>query len=160
MTNNIGLPKDGTKKVAEGMNTYLADLHVLYTKLHNYHWNVEGREFFTLHAKLEELYNAVAEEIDAVAERILMIGHRPLATMADYLKNATLNETASEPVTGQRIVEDLLADFREIMAGLRQGIVDAQQVGDEVSADMMIGSLANYEKNVWMLTAYLGTKKQ
>ena len=67
----IGLTPEATKKVAEHLDQHLADLHVLYAKLHNYHWFVEGSGFFTMHAKLEELYDGVAEEIDAVAERIL-----------------------------------------------------------------------------------------
>ncbi|NLY11008.1 MAG: DNA starvation/stationary phase protection protein [Firmicutes bacterium] len=155
MENRIGLSQEGTKKVAEHMNTYLANLHVLYTKLHNYHWNVVGPEFFTLHAKLEELYDGVAEEIDEVAERILMIGHRPDASLADYLKKATIKEEASEPVSGRTIVETLLADYTSLIKDLRKAIVDAQEIGDEVSADMMIGALANHEKTVWMLDSYL-----
>lgn len=153
--NRIGLPVDGAQKVAESMDTYLANLHVLYTKLHNFHWNIEGPQFFTLHAKLEELYDAVAEEIDEVAERILTIGQRPSASMARYLEKATLQEAASEGITGGQIVESVLADFNSLIDHLRAGIVLAQEAGDEVSADMMIGSLANYEKTVWMLNAFL-----
>lgn len=153
--NRIGLSNEETKKVAEHLDQHLADLHVLYTKLHNYHWNVEGPEFFTLHAELENLYDAVAEEIDVVAERILMIGHRPTASLADYLKKAKLKEAASEPISGKEIVKELLADYGQLVAGLRAGIATAQEVGDEVSVDMMIGSLSAYEKTIWMLDAYL-----
>ena len=151
----IGLPQTETKKVAEHFDQHLADLHVLYTKLHNYHWNVEGPEFFKLHAHLEELYDAVAEEIDVVAERILMIGHRPSASLADYLKKAKLKEAASEGISGKAIAKDLLADYGTLVAGLRAGITTAQEVGDEVSVDIMIGSLSAYEKTIWMLDAYL-----
>ncbi|NMB01053.1 MAG: DNA starvation/stationary phase protection protein [Firmicutes bacterium] len=151
----MGLSNEKTKKVAEHLDQHLADLHVLYTKLHNYHWNVEGPEFFTLHAQLEELYDAVAEEIDEVAERILMIGHRPSASLAAYLKKAKLQEAASEPISGKVIVQQLMADYGHLIAGLRAGIETAQEVGDEVSVDLMIGSLSAYEKTVWMLDAYL-----
>lgn len=138
--NRIGLPQEATKKVAEHLDQHLAELHVLYTKLHNYHWNVEGPEFFTLHAKLEELYDAVAEEIDVVAERILMIGHRPSASLTAYLKKAKLQEADSVAVHGTEIVKRLLADYGTLVAGLRAGIVVAQEAGDEVSADLMIGT--------------------
>lgn len=153
--NRIGLSNEKTKKVAEHLDQHLADLHVLYTKLHNYHWNVEGPEFFTLHAHLEELYDGVAEEIDEVAERILMIGQRPSASLADYLKKAKLKEAASEGVSGQTVVKALLADYGQLIAGLRAGVEAAQDANDEASADLMIGSLAAYEKTVWMLDAYL-----
>lgn len=153
--NRIGLSTEGTKKVAEHLDQHLANLHVFYTKLHNYHWNVEGPEFFTLHAQLEKMYDAVAEEIDAVAERILMVGHRPSASLADYLKKATLKEAASAPIRGKAVVEQLLEDYSTLIAGLREGIAAAQEIGDEASADLMIGSLAEYEKTVWMLQAYL-----
>lgn len=117
--NRIGLSNEATKKVAEHLDQHLADLHVLYTKLHNYHWNVEGAGFFTLHAKLEELYDAVAEEIDAVAERILMIGHRPTASLAAYLEKAKLKEAASAPISSRDLAVDLLADYGTLVAGLR-----------------------------------------
>lgn len=153
--NKIGLKQEATKKVAENLDQHLADLHILYTKLHNYHWNVEGRGFFTLHNKLEELYDAVAEEIDAVAERILMIGHRPSASLAEYLQKAKLKEAKSEAVNGKDIAKQLLEDFGIVIAGLREGISLAQDANDEVSADLMVGSLTEYEKTVWMLDAYL-----
>ncbi len=153
--NRIGLSNEETKKVAEHLDQHLADLHVLYTKLHNYHWNVEGEGFFTLHAQLEELYDAVAEEIDAVAERILMIGHRPSASLADYLKKAKLKEVDSVAIASKAIVKDLLADYGTLVAGLRAGIGAAQVANDEVSADLMIGSLSAYEKTIWMLDSFL-----
>ena len=152
--NKIGLSKEGTKKVAEHLDLYLADLHVLYTKLHNYHWNIEGHEFFAIHAKLEELYDGVAEEIDEVAERILMIGHRPSASMATYLKKARLQDADSVAVRGNEEAKQLLADYGVLVNALRSGIEVAQEAGDEVSVDLMIGSLAEYEKTMWMLDAF------
>lgn len=152
---HIGFTAEQTKEVAEHLDQHLANLHILYTKLHNYHWNVEGPEFFTLHAELEKLYDAVAEEIDAVAERMLMIGHRPTASLAEYLQKAQLKEAPSAPIRGKAVVEELLADYSTLIAGLRAGIKAAQEIGDEASADLMIGSLAAYEKTVWMLQAYL-----
>lgn len=154
-TNIIGLPVEGSKKVVEHLNKYLANLHVLYTKLHNYHWNVEGRGFFTIHAKLEELYDGVAEEIDEVAERILQLGERPLASMADYLKVADLKEAPSVGISSDDLVKAVMEDFKTLVGGLRAGIETAQEIGDEVTVDMMIGSLANLEKQLWMLDAYL-----
>src|SRR5690554_2430031 len=117
--NIVGLPVDGSKKVVEHLNKHRANLHVLYTKLHNYHWNVEGRGFFTIHSKLEELYDGVAEEIDAVAERVLMLGERPLASMADYLKVAELKEAPSAAIQGDELAKVLIDDFKTLIGGLR-----------------------------------------
>ncbi|MDI9441399.1 MAG: DNA starvation/stationary phase protection protein [Bacillota bacterium] len=153
--NLIGLPNDGLKKVADQLDVYLADLHVLYTKLHNYHWNVEGPEFFALHAKLEEMYDFVAEQIDEVAERILMVGQRPSASLKSYLEKARLQEADSVAIRGNELVEQLLEDYSVIIKGLREGVEVAGEVGDEVSVDLMIGALAEYEKTVWMLRAFL-----
>lgn len=153
--NKIGLSKEGAKKVATHLDLYLADLHVLYTKLHNYHWNIEGHEFFAIHAKLEELYDAVAEEIDEVAERILMIGHRPSASLAEYLKKARIQEAESVGVRGNEVANQLLADYGVLIKALRDGVEVAQEAGDGVSADLMIGALAEHEKTMWMLDAFM-----
>lgn len=152
---NIGLEKQGREEVAKVLNKYLANLHVLYTKLHNYHWNVEGKGFFQIHAKLEEIYDGTAEEIDEIAERILTLGLRPAASMKDYLELATLTEVESVGIKGETIIKALLEDFATLIKDLREGVEIAGKHGDEVSVDMMIGALANYEKTSWMLRAYL-----
>ena len=90
-----------------------------------------------------------------MAERILMLGHRPSASMAEYLKKAQLKEAASVAVDGADAVKQLLADYQTLIANLRAGIESAQEIGDESTADLMIGSLSAYEKTVWMLDAYL-----
>ncbi|SCY62252.1 Dps family protein [Alkaliphilus peptidifermentans] len=155
MEARIGLELKGREQVSEVFNQYLANLHVLYTKLHNYHWNVEGKNFFQLHSKLEELYDHTAEEIDEVAERILMLGFRPAATMKEYLELATLKEAESKSIKGDEIVESLLEDFSTLIIDLRKGIKLAEENDDQVSIDLMVGTLANLEKTSWMLRAYL-----
>ena len=151
----IGLDLKGREEVSKVFNQYLANLHVLYTKLHNYHWNVEGRNFFQIHGKLEELYNHTAEEIDGVAERILTLGFRPAASMKEYLELATLKEVDSVSVKGDDIIKGLLEDFTLLIKELREALKIAQSYGDEVSVDLVIGTLGNLEKTSWMLRAYL-----
>ena len=85
-----------SKKLYEKMNLYLANQEVAYIKLHNLHWYVKGRSFFTLHAKLEELYDRTAEIIDAVAERLLAVGQAPVANMKEALALATIKELAAD----------------------------------------------------------------
>ncbi len=155
MGNNIGLDQNGVDKVVDWLNGYLSDLHVLYVKLHNVHWNVEGTDFFALHARFEEYYDAVHEELDAVAEKIVILGSRPLARIADYIDRARLAESESKaigPADAVRLVAD---DFSKMIVNLRNGIAVAQDAGDETTADLLIGSLGRYEKDLWMLKAFL-----
>jgi len=155
MSVNIGLDAKGREAVAKVLNQYLANLHVLYTKLHNYHWNIEGKGFFTIHGKLEELYNHTAEEIDEVAERVLTLGFRPAATMKEYLALATLKEAASEAIQGEGIIKALQGDFEVIIGELREALRLADEHDDQVTVDLFVGTIANYEKTLWMFRAYL-----
>ena len=78
------------------LNEFLADLNVFYRKLQNYHWNVQGKDFFQVHAKLEELYNEINEQIDEIAEHILILGGQPLGTVKDYLDISTIKEAENK----------------------------------------------------------------
>lgn len=155
MSINIGLEETGREAVSKKLNVYLANLHVLYTKLHNYHWNVEGKSFFQLHSKLEELYDHTAEELDEVAERILTLGFRPAASLKEYLELATLKEVPSVAIHGEALIRSLQADFEVLIKELREALEVADEANDQVSVDLFVGSLENLEKTLWMLRAYL-----
>lgn len=139
----------------EEMNRYLANLHVLYTKLHNYHWNVVGDGFFTLHAKLEELYGYVAETIDEVAERIIMAHGKADASMKIYLEKATIAEAESEAISSKKIIKQLLSDFEILLAETTKIHEIASAGNDSITASMIEGSMSNYQKQIWMMNAYL-----
>ena len=156
MVSDIGLKKDGAAKTAEALNQYLADQQILYAKLHAYHWNLEGPMFFPLHEKLQELYKAVAESIDEIAERILMIGHRPLTRLSEYQKQAKIKEVESEKVADQETVRILLADYQHLVKSLRGIIELAGESGDDGTVDLATNELRAHEKTVWMLSAHLG----
>ena len=155
MNVKIGLDNKGREEVSKVLNQYLANLHVLYTKLHNYHWNVEGKGFFQLHSKLEELYDNTAKEIDEIAERILILGFRPAASMKEYLELATLKEVKSEAIKGEDIIKDLQKDFEVLILELRSALEVADNNKDQVSVDLFVGSIGNFEKTLWMFRAYL-----
>jgi starvation-inducible DNA-binding protein len=152
----VGLSDEAVDAVTKHLNQYLADLHVFYGKLHNFHWNIEGPSFYTLHEKIEELYDGVAEEIDEVAERILKLGRRPLARLEDYVKVSNLKEIESRGYTGTEVADELIADFKTLIAGLRETISVAGDQGDEGTADDAVGMLKDKEKALWMITAYRG----
>ncbi len=151
---DVGLGASGTEEIATHLNGYLANLQVLYVKLHNYHWNIEGDHFFTLHEVLEELYNSVAEEVDEVAERVLKIGHRPVGRLSDALKESTITEADNTGIGGAAIAKNLVADYRSLIDQLRSLIEVAGNHGDEGTADDAVGFLKDKEKQVWMLTAF------
>lgn len=150
----IGLDKKGREEISEVLNRYLANLNVLYTKLHNYHWNIEGKGFFQIHEELEEIYDETAEEIDEVAERVLTLGFRPAASMKKYIELAELKEEESKGISGKDVAKSLLNDFSIIIEELREGIKIAGKYEDEVSIDLMVGALENLEKTSWMFRAY------
>jgi len=144
-----------TQTLTEILNKQIANFSVLYVKLHNYHWFVKGEGFFDLHIKFEEFYNETATCIDELAERLLAIKGRPLATMRDFLQNSSITEAKGNE-NSQQMVQSISQDFTTIVEELKRGIAEAEQVGDHPTADMLIGIRTNLEKHIWMLESYLG----
>ena len=138
------------EKLYLALDRQVANLSVLFTKLHHYHWYVTGPNFFALHAKFEELYDHINELYDEFAERLLTIGGKPSSTQKAYLQLATLKE-ATGVETAMDMVKGLLADFELIVGELKADLKIAQQLEDEATADLYIGSIAEFEKTIWML---------
>lgn len=143
------------EKVAEVLNKQIANWNVLYVKLHNYHWFVKGEQFFTLHEKFEELYNEAATYIDELAERLLALGGKPLATMKEYLENASIKEAAGNEDANE-MVRAIANDFAVLIEELKEGMELAQEAGDEGTSDMLLGIRQSLEKHNWMLRSFLG----
>lgn len=146
------------QKTMETLNKQLANWNILYVKLHNYHWFVNGPHFFTLHELFESLYNEAATNIDELAERILMIGGTPAATMKQYLQLASVQEAAGQESTDD-MVKAIINDFRQVASESKAGMVTAAQEGDEISADMLKDIQAKLEKHVWMLNAFAAKER-
>lgn len=119
------------------VNKQVANWTVLYTKLHNFHWNVKGHHFFVLHEKFEELYNEAAVHIDELAERLLAIEGNPVATMKESLEKATIKE-AQEEKEADRMVQSIVDDFTLIIKELKEGVQIAESSGDDGTADMFV----------------------
>lgn len=151
-----GLDPRYAKRLADALNIYLANLHVVYVKLHNFHWNVVGVDFFDFHEKTQELYEAVAEELDEVAERIRMLGEFPLASLQDFLKVATLKEVPSMAYTSPTIAVAIVNDFADTIRYLREVDKFVQETNDEFTMDLIADAQAFLEKNIWFFSAYLG----
>jgi len=142
-------------KLHAKMNEYLANQQVMYIKLHNLHWYIKGQGFFTLHAKLEELYNATAETIDEVAERMLMVGATPVASLQGALKLTNVKELEDKPIGSVEAVQVLAKDVEWWLKDTKEIIELAEAEGDTGTVDLFSGLLAEYQKLAWMLSAYL-----
>lgn len=139
------------EKLYKHLNTQVANLSVFFTKLHHYHWFVTGPNFYALHEKFEAFYDEVNELYDAYAERLLMIGGTPTSTLKGYLEIATIKE-AHGVVSSTDMIKEILADFKQLVKELKAVLEVAQELEDEVTADLIIGTLASFEKHIWMLT--------
>ena len=149
-----GLKATGANKVADRLQQLLADYQVYYTNLRNFHWNVKGHDFFQLHSQLEKMYDDIAEKIDEIAERILMLGGVPESKFSAYLKQAKIKE-AEITNNGEQIIENILHTLSHFIGEEREVLSFASESGDEVTVSMMSDYLKEQEKLVWMLTAYL-----
>ncbi len=150
--------EEGTRmkeKLIDIVNKQIANWNVLYVKLHNYHWYVKGPQFFTLHTKFEELYNEAALHIDELAERLLALGGKPLATMKDYLAVASVHEAKGNE-TAEEMVAEIVRDFETMTEELKAGMDYAGEIGDETTGDMLLGIHQSLEKHIWMLKSFLG----
>lgn len=144
-----------SEKLLNVVNKQVADWTVLYVKLHNYHWYVKGKDFFTLHEKFEELYTETATYIDDLAERMLALNGQPVATMKECLEISSIQEAEGNE-SAEQMVKNLYDDFSNIAEELKQGMELAGEVGDETTGDMLLAIHQSIEKHNWMLKAYLG----
>jgi starvation-inducible DNA-binding protein len=149
----LGFDSEETKDVVEKLNKLLANLHVHYQKLRNYHWNVEGPEFFDIHETFEEEYNEVKLEIDEVAERIRVFGKTPYSTLSKYLEVAEIKETGTD-LNADEMVKEILRDFEVLLSFMVDSIEAAEKIGDISTNDLITGFMKRREKKHWMLTAF------
>ena len=139
------------EQVNKNLNQFLADLNVFFRKLQNYHWNIEGKDFFVIHEKLEEYYDCVADEIDEIAEHILINGAQPLGTLKDYLQVTKIQEAENKKVTREIIFNNLIADFGTLLSTTKQIKESADNVKDYATSSLMDEYILKYSKKLWML---------
>lgn len=133
------------------LNELLADLNVFYRKLQNYHWNVEGKDFFTTHAKLEEIYNEVNTSIDEIAEHILILGGQPLGTLKDYLNITCIQEAENQKIKSEEIYKNLINDFQSLLKKTIQIKEQAESQKDYATSSLIDAYILQYGKYIWML---------
>jgi starvation-inducible DNA-binding protein len=154
-TPEIGLSSDDQNAIVDVLSTVLADEHVIYIKLRNFHWNVTGPHFHSLHEMFEEQYTGLAETIDEIAERIRQYGAFAPGTMETFLDRTRLSEEKDVPDARDMvrlIVEDHEAFIRHVRGDIEKV---GEQYGDVGAEDFLIGILQDHQERAWMLRSML-----
>lgn len=149
----LGFSSEETKEIVVALNKLLANLQVHYQKLRNFHWNVEGSDFFQLHDQFEMEYDQVKLQIDEVAERIRVFGHKPLSTLADYLKESDISEAGTD-LPAKKMVEEILRDYEILLSYMVDTISAAEDIDDSATEDQITGYMKRTEQRHWMFSAW------
>lgn len=151
--NYLGLDSKKTKKTVEELNILLADYHLYYQKLRNFHWNIIGKNFFDLHEKFEELYDDAKLKVDEIAERILTLRYQPTSNLSQYLEDSNIKESPSD-ISDSKMIELLLKDHSTLLKQMRKIVDTANAAGDEGTIDLIGAYIRELEKTSWMLDAW------
>jgi starvation-inducible DNA-binding protein len=142
------------QRVIESLRRLLADSYTLYLKTHNFHWNVSGPMFTTLHTLFELEYTELALAVDEIAERIRAIGAPAPGSYAEFAKITALKEAVGVPPATE-MVEQLVHDQVLVTQAARAVVAAAERAGDQASADLGVRRIQIHEKNAWMLRSHL-----
>ena len=151
---DIGINSDDRKVLSESLSRLLADSYTLYLKTHNFHWNVTGPMFQTLHLMFEQQYTELATAVDAIAERIRALGHPAPGTYAAFSKLTKVKEADGVP-SARDMIQQLVEAHATVIRTAREIMPVAQKVNDEATADLATGRLQIHEKTAWMLRSLL-----
>ena len=147
---NIGIEEDQRKAIAHGLSVLLADTYTLYLKTHNYHWNVTGPMFQTLHTLFETQYNELALAVDEIAERIRALGEFAPGSYKEYAKLTSIKEADGIP-SAEDMIKDLVKGQEAIAKTARSIVPVADHAADEVTLDLLTQRMTVHEKTAWML---------
>lgn len=156
MMTNTDMQKSATETITNRLNRLLADYQVIYGHLHALHWNIEGKQFFTVHREIESMYEQLSEYIDEVAERILSLGNRPATKLKEYVEMSELEELGSRKYEADEAAKLILKDLDYQISQLRALIETAGENNDEGTADFGVEMLRTFEKQRWFWSAFSG----
>ena len=154
MTIDIGISESDRKEIADGLSHVLADSYTLYLKTHNYHWNVVGPMFNTLHLMFEDQYNELALAVDEIAERIRTLGEPAPGTYREFAALSAIDEDTDRP-DAQEMIRRLVVSHETVARTIRSMFDVVQRADDEPTADLMTQRLQVHEKTAWMLRSLL-----
>lgn len=150
----LGLNLEDVQDINVQLNDLLANMQVFYMNVRGLHWNIKGSEFFELHEKFELIYDELALNIDAVAERILTLGGTPTHSFSEYLQQTEIPELKNVS-EGKAAVKALLDGFLVLLPKERAVLDMAADAGDEGTVELMSGYIKQQEKHIWMYGSYL-----
>ena len=151
---DIGIKKEDRKAIADGLARLLADTYTLYLKTHNFHWNVTGPMFQTLHLMFGTQYNELWLAIDVIAERIRALGYPAPGTYAEYAKLSSIKESAGVPKAEEMI--GLLVEGQEAVVRTARSVFPVvDKANDAPTADLLTQRMQIHEKSAWMLRSLL-----
>ena len=133
------------------LNKFLSELEIMSVKLQNYHWNVQGHNFFVIHSKLEEFYDEIREQIDEIAEHILAKGYEPLGTMRDFISNSEIVEAKNEKIKSEELLKNVTQDYNTLYQKSLEIKKCAENFEDNETSALMDDYIKEYSKKLWML---------
>ena len=155
MSIDIGIPEQERQKIAQGLSRLLADSYTLYLKTHNYHWNVTGPLFNTLHTMFETQYTELAIAVDEIAERIRALGVAAPGSYAAFAELTSIREETGQP-SAEEMIRELVVGQETVARTAREIFPLADAANDEPTADLLTQRMQLHEKNAWMLRSMLG----
>ncbi|HEX5732187.1 MAG TPA: Dps family protein [Blastocatellia bacterium] len=151
---NIGIEEQDRREIAEGLSNLLADTYTLYLKTHNFHWNVTGPMFQTLHLMFEQQYNELALAVDLIAERIRALGFPAPGTYKEFSKLSSISEEEGTP-SAEEMIRKLVEGQEAVVRTARSVFPVVDRANDEPTADLLTQRMQVHEKTAWMLRSLL-----
>ena len=151
---NLGIKKEDREQIAAGLSKLLTDSYTLYLKTHNYHWNVTGPMFNTLHVMFEQHYTELATAVDEIAERIRALGVKAPGTYREFAALTSIDE-ASGNESAEDMIRQLVVGQEAVVRTAREVFPAADAANDEPTADLLTQRMQIHEKNAWMLRSML-----
>ena len=151
---DIGIAENERVAIAQGLSHLLADTYTLYLKTHNFHWNVTGPQFQTLHLMFETHYTELAQAVDVIAERIRALGSFAPGTYAQFVKLSSIKEETEIPKATD-MIRLLVEGHESVIRTARKLFPQAQEADDEATADLLTQRIQTHEKTAWMLRSLL-----
>ena len=154
MNIDIGIEPENRRRIAQGLSRVLADSYTLYVQTHNFHWNVTGPMFQTLHLMFEQQYQELAIAVDRIAERIRALGLPAPGSYKQFSELTSIVETDGVPAA-QDMVRKLTEGHETVARTAREVFKVAQDSGDEATNDLLVARMQTHEKTAWMLRSLL-----
>jgi starvation-inducible DNA-binding protein len=152
---NIGISERERAAIAQGLSKVLADTYTLYLTTHNFHWNVTGPMFNTLHAMFMEQYTELWNAVDPIAERIRALGHWAPGSYGQFRSLASLKDAPAAPPRARDMIRNLMLGHETVARTAREVFPLAERAGDQPTADLLTQRLDVHEKSAWMLRSLL-----